>query len=63
MLMVKYDQKLQDDAKLEIDIINTDIISLSIDDAIEMHDQLYESQLLTFLSMEKWQLRMLIGYS
>jgi hypothetical protein len=35
----KYDQKLQDDAKLEIDIINDDIISLLIDDPVEMPDQ------------------------
>jgi len=34
----KYDQKLQDDAKLEIDIINKDIISLLIDGTIEMCD-------------------------
>ena len=35
----KYDQKLQDDAKLEIDIINNEIISLLIDDPVEMPDQ------------------------
>ena len=35
----KYDQKLQDNAKLEIDIINKDIISVLIDDTIEMRDK------------------------
>ena len=35
----KYDQKLQDDAKIEIDIINKDIISLLIDETIQMRDQ------------------------
>jgi hypothetical protein len=35
----KYDQKLRDDAKLEIDIINKDIISVLIDDTIEMRDK------------------------
>ena len=35
----KYDQKLQDDAKIEIDIINKDIISVLIDDTIEIRDQ------------------------
>lgn len=30
----KYDQKLQDDAKIEIDIINKDIISVLIDGTI-----------------------------
>ena len=35
----KYDQKLQDNAKLEIDIINKDIISVLIDDTVEMRDQ------------------------
>ena len=35
----KYDQKLQDDAKIEIDIINKEIISLLIDGTIEMRDQ------------------------
>ncbi len=35
----KYNQKLQYDAKLEIDIINKDIISVLIDDTIEMIDQ------------------------
>ncbi len=34
----KYDQKLQDNAKLEIDIINKDIVSVLIDDTIEMRD-------------------------
>ncbi len=34
----KYDQKLQYDAKLEIDIINKDIVSVLIDDTIEMRD-------------------------
>jgi hypothetical protein len=31
--------KLRDDAKLEIDIINKDIISVLIDDTIEMRDK------------------------
>ena len=35
----KYDQKLQDDAKIEIDIINKDITSVLIDDTIEMRDK------------------------
>jgi hypothetical protein len=35
----KYDQKLQDDAKIETDIINKDIISLLIDETIQMRDQ------------------------
>jgi len=35
----KYDQKLQDNAKLEIDIINKDIIIVLIDDTIEMRDK------------------------
>jgi hypothetical protein len=35
----KYDEKLRDDAKLEIDIINKDIISVLIDDTIEMRDK------------------------
>ena len=35
----KYGQKLRDDAKLEIDIINKDIISVLIDDTIEMRDK------------------------
>jgi hypothetical protein len=34
----KYDQKLQDDAKIEIDIINKDIISLLIDETIQIRD-------------------------
>ena len=35
----KYDQKLQYDANLEIDIVNKDIISLLIDDTVEMRGQ------------------------
>lgn len=35
----KYGQKLRDDAKLEIDIINKDIISALVDDTIEMRDK------------------------
>jgi len=35
----KYDQKLQDNAKLEIDIIKKDIIIVLIDDTIEMRDK------------------------
>lgn len=35
----KYDQTFRDDAKLEIDIINKDIISVLIDDTIEMCDK------------------------
>lgn len=35
----KYGQKLRDDAKLEIDIINKDIIGVLVDDTIEMRDK------------------------
>jgi hypothetical protein len=35
----KYDQKQRDDAKLEIDIINKDIISVIIDGTIQMRHQ------------------------
>lgn len=35
----KYDQKLQYDSELEIDIINKDVISVLIDDTIVMRDQ------------------------
>jgi hypothetical protein len=34
----KYEEKLREDAKLEIDIINKDIISVNIDNSIEMRD-------------------------
>ena len=39
MPMIKYGQKLQDDAKLEIDTINKNIISVLIDDTTEMRDK------------------------
>jgi hypothetical protein len=52
MLMIKYDQKLQYDAKLEIDIIDRDIISLLIDDTIEMRDQCIRVSTPDFFSLD-----------
>jgi hypothetical protein len=39
MLMIKNMMRLLDDAKLEIDIVNKDIMSVLIDDIIDMRDQ------------------------
>jgi len=35
----KYEQKLRDDARLKIDVINMGIISVLIDDTIQMRHQ------------------------
>ena len=59
----KYGQKLQDDAKLEIDTINKNIISVLIDDTTEMRDECESPLLISFLWMEKWLLWMAIDYS
>ncbi len=59
----KYEEKLREDAKLEIDIINKDIISVNIDNSIEMRDKCIRVSPPDFLIwMVKWLLLMVIGY-
>jgi hypothetical protein len=48
----KHDQKLREDAKLEIDIINKDIISVLIDDKVEMRDNCLRVSTPNFFSLD-----------
>jgi hypothetical protein len=48
----KHNEKLREDAKLEIDIINKDVISVLIDDTIEMRDNCIRVSTPNFFSLD-----------
>ncbi|MDW0119535.1 MAG: hypothetical protein QOK88_00080 [Nitrososphaeraceae archaeon] len=48
----KHEQKLRQDAKLEIDIINRDAISVLVDDKLEMRDNCIRASTPNFFSLD-----------